>query len=385
MRCDDSGRLRAYLDNALVPAEQAALAQHLSGCPACRVELATLQKRSSVLSGQLAALNPERDPVPDVVQALEAFRASIPATHAGAQFKEMLPMIRETLLTGWRRTALIGATALACLLILFSFAPARQAAADFLGIFRVRKFAVIPIDPAQAQRLDDLAHSMGADAFGEPTVLREEGQPQIVADAAEASAIAGFAVRVPAALPDGATLRRFTTQAGPALRFETDRATMQAVLTAAGIEGATLPEVDKVTVGVDVPTTVRQEYQIGAGATLSLTQLPSPQISLPDGVAPEALGEIALQLLGMPQADAHNLAQTIDWTTTVVIPMPTDIGLSQEVTVDGVTGLLIEGTRKSGSPRRDNLVLWERDGIVYAIEANNVDALALLQAADSLR
>jgi hypothetical protein len=369
----------------LAPAEQAALAQHLSGCPACRVELATLRERSSVLSGQLAALNPERDPVPDVVQALEAFRASIPATHAGAQFKEMLPMIRETLLTGWRRTALIGATALACLLILFSFAPARQAAADFLGIFRVRKFAVIPIDPAQAQRLDDLAHSMGADAFGEPTVLREEGQPQIVADAAEASAIAGFAVRVPAALPDGATLRRFTTQAGPALRFETDRATMQAVLTAAGIEGATLPEVDKVTVGVDVPTTVRQEYQIGAGATLSLTQLPSPQISLPDGVAPEALGEIALQLLGMPQADAHNLAQTIDWTTTVVIPMPTDIGLSQEVTVDGVTGLLIEGTRKSGSPRRDNLVLWERDGIVYAIEANNVDALALLQAADSLR
>jgi hypothetical protein len=289
------------------------------------------------------------------------------------------------MLTGWRRAALAGAVALACMLVLMSFAPVRHATADFLGIFRVRKFAVIPIDPAQAQKLDSLANSMGEDAFGKRTVLREEGQPQAVADTSAASAIAGFGVRAPSVLPDGATLRRFTTQTGPAFRFETDRATMQAVLTAAGVEGAPLPDVDKITVEVDVPTTVRQEYQIGPNATLGLMQLSSPQVTLPDGVDPQALGEMALQLLGMPQADAHNLAQSIDWTSTVVIPMPTDVGLSQEVTVDGVTGLLIEGTRKSGTPHRDSLVVWEHNGIVYGLDANNVDAATLLQVADSLQ
>ena len=404
MKCD-AGRLRAYLDKALTPAEESAVSKHLSACALCQAELAVLRDRELLISGQLASLDPRRDQVPDAVQALRAFRVSVLAANVSGtkipvspprpsrsggggwqRFKETSEMIKETVWAGRRRTALIGASALACLLILFSLAPVRQAAADFLGIFRVRKFAVIAVDPSQVQRLEAISDSMGANAFGEPIVLREAGEPQTVADAAEASAVAGFAVRMPSALPDGARLTRFVAEPGPAFRFEADRSVMEALLSAAGITDVTLPPMDKVTVDVDVPTAVTQEYGLnGSYRKLTITQLPSPQATLPEGLDPAALGEIALQLLGMPPADARSLAQTIDWTSTVVIPMPTDVGRSREVTVDGVTGVLLEEAPEAGGPNAEEVVLWERDGIVCAVQGENISVEIVLQVADSLR
>ena len=191
---------------------------------------------------------------------------------------------------------------------------------------------------------------------------------------------------MPSALPDGATLTRLEAESGPALRFEGDRAVLEALLSAAGITDVTLPPLDKVTVDVDVPTAIMQEYRVeGSDQRLAITQIPSPQATLPEGVDPTALGEIALQLLGMAPADARSLAQTIDWTSTVVIPMPTDVGRSREVTVDGVTGVLLEESPASGGHRVNRMVLWERDGIIYAVEGRSTSAETVLQVADSLR
>ena len=58
----------------------------------------------------------------------------------------------------WRPAA-VGVAAVVILAILFSFAPVREVAADFLGLFRVRKFAVIPLDQQQIDRLEKLATS----------------------------------------------------------------------------------------------------------------------------------------------------------------------------------------------------------------------------------
>src|ERR1700688_386489 len=44
----------------------------------------------------------------------------------------------------------------------------------------------------------------------------------------------------------------------------------------------------------------------------------------------------------MNPADARALCQTVDWSTTMVIPIPRDTGSFQTVTVDGVEGTLID-------------------------------------------
>jgi len=96
------------------------------------------------------------------------------------------------------------------------------------------------------------------------------------------------------------------------------------------------------------------------------------------------LGQLSLQILGTPAADARRIAQEIDWTSTVIIPLPSDVARSHEVTVDGVTGLLLEETRQS-RPARNSVLVWERDGIVYSINGKNVDPALLIQVGDSLR
>jgi hypothetical protein len=217
-----------------------------------------------------------------------------------------------------------------------------------------------------------------------PTFVREPGQGQPVADVAQASQLAGFPVRVPSALPNNATQKRFTVDVGPAVHYEMDRAAMQAVLDATGIKNVKLPDADKVIIDVDVPMIATQSYAIGAGS-LELVQASSPSINMPPGVDPVALGEAAFQFLGMPAADAHRLAQAIDWTSTVVIPLPTDVAQYREVTVDGVTGLLLEEKRSARTSGRNSVLLWQRDGMIYAVNATNVDVKVLLMAADSLR
>jgi hypothetical protein len=292
-------------------------------------------------------------------------------------------MIKETFTHGRLRPMAIGAVALACLLILFSFAPARQAAADFLGIFRVRKFAVIPIDQAQLQKLEGLAQQAEDGRFGKPVTVREASKPQPAADLAEASAKVGFAVRAPVALPAGATMKSLTVQRGPAMRYEMDRAVMQALLAATQAQGITLPPADKLTLDVDVPYATTQEYTIGAGR-LTVVQMTDPQVNIPPGVDLAAIGEAGFKFLGIPAADARRLAQSIDWTSTLVIPLPTNIVQYREVTVDGVPGLLIEHRAESGSRRAASL-LWQKNGVLYGITTKDVDPLVAMQAADSLQ
>jgi len=214
--------------------------------------------------------------------------------------------------------------------------------------------------------------------------VREAGAPQPADDAAQASTSAGFAVRMPTALPDGANLESFVTQTGPALHFEIDPPTLQALLSAAGVEGATIPDVGAITADVDIPVMVAQEYDLDGNAKLTLVQARSPEVALPEGIDPIALGQLGLQALGIPAADAQRMAQEIDWTSTVIVPLPTDIARSTEVTVDGVTGLLLEETRQN-RPRKGSVLVWEKDNIVYGINGEDVNPSLLIQVGDSLR
>jgi hypothetical protein len=139
------------------------------------------------------------------------------------------------------------------------------------------------------------------------------------------------------------------------------------------------------TVDVDVPMMVEQEYSLGIpDAGLSICQAPSPAVSLSSGADTSELGEAFLRILGVPAGDAHRLAETIDWTSTLVIPIPPDVGHFTELTVDGVRGLLLEQDSDSPSFRHEKVLVWQRDGMLYAVRGRNIANSEILKVADSL-
>jgi hypothetical protein len=273
----------------------------------------------------------------------------------------------------------VALSAVVIVALLFSIAPVRIAAADFLSLFRIRKFAVIPLDQQQLSKLDQLAKKAESQ-FGEPQVVREKGPEQAVTDAAQASSLAGYTVRTPSRLPAGASLQSFTVQTGPAMHYEIDRAALETFLQAAGAPTAGLPQTDKLAFDVDIANFATQQYQVGANR-LEFVQVPSPQVNLPAGIDPAALAETGFLFLGMPAEDAHRLATTIDWTSTLVVPLPANAARAREVTVDGVTGLLLEDTNGT---RRESALVWEKDSILYFL-SGRLDTRILIDAADSLQ
>lgn len=109
----------------------------------------------------------------------------------------------------------------------------------------------------------------------------------------------------------------------------------------------------------------------------TLHQMISPTISAPPELDIAQIGESFLELIGMTPEEAALFSQTVDWTTTLLIPIPRYSTTYQEVSVDGVTGTLI--LQKDYVPKY--MLLWVKEGIVYALSGPGDSSTALAIAA----
>jgi hypothetical protein len=80
----------------------------------------------------------------------------------------------------------------------------------------------------------------------------------------------------------------------------------------------------------------------------------------------------------MDSRQARRLARNIDWTNTLLLPVPENIASFSEVQIDGVSGIAL--TSLNG---RDTALMWQKDGIVYVLSGGNV--ADLIKVADSLQ
>jgi len=110
-------------------------------------------------------------------------------------------------------------------------------------------------------------------------------------------------------------------------------------------------------------------------------QAGSPMVSVPPSLNMPEIAEAALELAGMSSSEAHTFCQTVDWSSTLVIPVPRSSSSYETVTVDGVEGTLITETLSQGN--RYSL-LWVKNGVVQSLAGRGSPADALALAA-SLR
>jgi len=300
------------------------------------------------------------------------------------------------------RPAWAGLTIVVVVAVLLSFAPVRALAGNFLGIFRVQQVTVLPIDTTHLKDLtgnspltDQISRLFSASV----TVTQKPKDPQPAANAAEAGKLAQLTVRLPAS---EATAPKLIVQSGMAFQFVVDRDQAQALINEAGYQNLQLPaSLNGATVKVNIPPAVTAEYgtcptpvvgtpepsQRGSRGRLyadcvAFVQMTSPTVTTPPDMDLEQLAEIGLQMTGMTAQQAHDYSQTVNWATTLVIPIPSNAATYQQVTVDGVTGTLIQ---RPADDAPEYALVWVKDGVIYGIAALGSDSARALAMANSLK
>ena len=296
------------------------------------------------------------------------------------------------------RFAWVAVGVVAFLAVAMLFPQVRAIGSSFLGLFRVEQFTILQIDP------ENLEEQLGSSSnfeylLAEDVQVEEFGEMQEVTTTEEASSLAGFQVRLPGAAGGGAQL---VLQPGARVSLLVDLPKVQALMDELGISDPKLPaELDGAEVSLELPVAVAAAYgacevspemvrEAGVdpdgpipdlSKCITLTQFPSPEISAPPGLDIARIGQSFLQVLGMTPEEAAQFGQSVDWTTTLVIPIPRYGTEYQEVLVDGVEGTLIMQSQRSEFPHY--LLIWIKDGIVYALTGPG-DVQSAVELANSL-
>ncbi len=275
-----------------------------------------------------------------------------------------------------------GIPALLVLTTIFALPGARALASQLLDLFRIQQVTVVPIDATGLEQLngnDALGKQLSQLISSSVKTTKEPGKPVEVSDANQASQQAGFSVRLPA----GLTPSRISVMNSSAFTVTIDRAKAQALLQEAGRSDLVLPDsIDGAEVSVDIPAAVSAAYgtcpapdaqgdpdmQGSRGRRypdcIIFAQIPSPTVTAPPSIDVPQLAQIALEFTGMTPEQAKAFTDSVNWTSTLVVPIPKNAATYEQVTVDGVTGTLIQ---RPSDDAPEFLLLWVKNGIIYTI------------------
>jgi hypothetical protein len=379
------GELRLALDGGL----DAAALQHLAGCDACRARQTAIRTQADTVGGKLAFLAPSSgEAAPAVHAAMRRFAAQTVSRKETPVFKKIFAS------TAGRAAAI----AIVVFALIISIPGAGALADEVLSMFRIEQVTVLPVDFSGLEQLTGngaLGNQLSSLISDSTTMTLKPGDPMQVADAAEASLKTGFTVRV----PEDATPSRLSVMNRGAFTFTVDRAKAQALLDEAGRSDLVLPqEIDGATISVNVPASAivnfngcpdpaTSDSSVGTSPSrdhpdcIVLAEMPSPTVDAPPSVDVAQLAQIGLEFTGMTSEEAAAFTQTVDWTSTLVVPIPKNAATYKQVPVDGVSGYLIQ---RPSNDAPQFVVLWIKDGILYSIGGLGTDSAQAIDMANSL-
>ena len=403
MTCINDGILRTHLDGQLTGAELIGVTEHLVSCTDCRACFEKLRAESAQMQDLLATLAPAADSI------------TINPAMAYAQFDNQYGTASEPKATWiarlfaprWRPAWGFAAVAMV-VTILVSVNPVRTWAQRILAMLRVQKIQVVTIDPTTLMSSSEpdsrpykLFNQFVADNI---VVTMDPGKPAVVSNLTRAAQLTGYPIRVIGSLgaPHSVEVNGETT-----FQMTIDRDRVATLLDEIGRSDIHIPEsANGALIAVHIPKTVisiygdcpvRHRYvssnpqsqaetlaerkmermaNIKDTNCIYLIQAPSPTVSVPPDFNMSEIAEAALELAGMSPAEAQSFCQTVDWSSTLVVPIPRNSSSYETVTVDGVEGTLITETLSQGN--RYSL-LWIKNGVIHSLSGhgNSSDALSL--------
>lgn len=281
------------------------------------------------------------------------------------------------------RIALITVIILAAGVLFFVSPMARALGSQLLQGFRIQRFVAVSFDPSQPTRaLPDLSQ------FGTVTEV-SRGRTRPVASTADAGLMAGLSVRLPSeAVVSGEPQLMVVEPASMAFTFDVARAREH--LAATGETAFQIPDrFDGAVLSASIPAVVVAQYGGRAGRfapgpemfgtdSLVVIQGRSPTANVTGRVSLDEMRQLLLSMPGLPPETAAQLRAIDDWTTTMPIPIPTNIGVAHDVQVNGRPGLAVADNTGAGG-----VVLWTQGDVVYAVGGGKT-ADELLRIASTL-
>jgi hypothetical protein len=393
MSCLNDGTLRTYIDREVTVDEAQEAERHLASCADCRNRLQALAGNSAWVHQSMETLAPDNAQIADPAIAYARLQPQ-PKEQADAKASWFSRLFARPWRPAW------GALAVVVIVVVVAFSPARTWAERLLATLRVKRIAVVAIDPesfSRTEQSDPRSYKLLEKAISDSVIVTKQPEkPQILGDAAAASRLAGFRIRT---LKDLSGPPRIQVNDAVAFHMTLDRERLVNVLDEIGRPDIQVPDaVDGATVSVHIPKTVFSMYgncrsrfgprsrkgesevnEVPSDPSRSdctlLVQAPSPTVTVPPNLNMSDIAEAGLQLAGMGAGEAHALCSTVDWTSTLVIPVPRNSASYRPVFVDGVEGTLIEMQKEQN---RYSL-LWTKNGVIYSLNGNGTmnDALAL--------
>jgi hypothetical protein len=379
-----AGQLRAYLDAELDIVEVEKLRPHLDSCPDCRNKLVELSQRASQVGLQMSTLACPTD-LTDPFSA-RAKLDNYLSTKENHSMKNKF-LSRNSRLT-WAVVSL-----LIIIAATMAFPQVRAIGTNFLGLFRVEKVTLVTFNPSNIPDDFSSAGPRIEQLLADDVKIETAGEAFGVVDRAQAALEAGIPIRLPMALNEPSLL---TVQPQTKFTFSIDLPRLRLILQEMGKEDIELPDfIHGQSVTADLPVSVTalfgdcqvdtemssttgydpdDPYRGYSNCTV-LVQLASPSVSAPPGIDINRIGAVFLELSGMSSEEAELFSQTVDWATTLVIPVP-NYASSSEVTVDGVQGVLVQQPASWERQTRFSLI-WVKDSIVYALNGHGSTEEAL--------
>ena len=401
MTCLHDGMFRARLDDELDGLELEAVNQHLAVCADCRSRFEKLSTEAARTQALLAGLT-SGEGEPDTVAAYAQFRAQF-----GPAPEPKLSWINRMFAPRWRPVWGFAAAAVA-VAILIGVGPVRLLAQRVLAMLRVQKITVVSIDPTtlmSGSEPDSRPYKLINQFFADNVVITiDPGKPEVVSTVTKAAQLAGYPLRT---IGNLGLPQRVEVNGETAFQMTVNRDRVETLLDEIGRSDIQIPEsANGALLAVHIPKIVVSMYgncparhrsgdsnpqsradelaerkmeRMADTKTANCTYLvqgPSPTVSVPPELNMAEIAEAALQLAGMSPAEAHSFCQTVDWSSTLVVPVPRNSSSYENVSVDGVEGTLITETFSQGN--RYSL-LWIKNGVIHSLmgPGSSSDALNL--------
>ncbi|HZM92667.1 MAG TPA: hypothetical protein VFB92_04570 [Vicinamibacterales bacterium] len=289
----------------------------------------------------------------------------------------------------WPRLRTIAAPAVVVAVIggLLSVPSVRASAQSFLALFRVVNFVAVPVDESRIAVLESENLDPPRLIGEQIQVLEDPGPPIGVVSPEQAGAAAGITVKVPTYEPTGAVRTAIEVKGQQRMRATGDANRLRQIMDTLAINDLEVPEgLDGQVVDVRIPPVVVMRYERGDRPVVEFLQAQSPEVVLPDGINLPAFGEIGLRILGLSPIEARDFAQSIDWHTTLLLPIPAAATSFKQITINGYPAVAIERVRRTPEGGRSvtNSYLWSRDGEVFGMNGA-LSTVDMLKMAESLK
>jgi hypothetical protein len=284
-----------------------------------------------------------------------------------------------------RSRRVLWATIAAVIIVIgiFALPPGRNLASKFFSSLRMQDVQTVNVNlsafvgPNANHTLQDMVTQMISDTVN----VTENEKTQPAQNAAEASRLAGFSVKLPAKRKDAPEL---AVGGERAFDLTVDRARLQAILKEAGRPDLTLPEsMNGATISVKIPRIVRARYGDCPGmpratanvatptpnttqysSCVVLSEGPSPVVNVPSGIDFEQLAQIGLELAGMTPDQSRQFLETVNWKSTLAMPIPRFMRSYEAVEINGVKGTLLNMAGRRGPTYT---LIWAKNGIAYSL------------------